>query len=548
MAQQSTTQLGTLEPFDGTDFADYSERLNSYFIANNIGQVAEDAQEAERRAADKRKVAVTISVIGKKTYSTLKDLCLPDLPADKTYEELTEILKGFYKPKVREVAETYRFHHTVQSENESVTEYANKLKRLAVNCNFGQYLTRALRDQFVGGVRSQSTRKKLLSEDRTFDQALKVARAHELAEKESRQFPLSEEAAKNQAVHGVNQQRAAPWHNNKQSTNKDNTEEGKCCRCGSTQHMANKCAHASSTCNYCRKTGHLAKVCFAKKNRERRGINTHQITTTNDTETSSDEETFSDRPTIYMKSVNSTEDSSSSTLPGYKLGVTINGQEVSMEIDTGSSVTLLNSKDFSRIGGVTDTLKPATVVLKSYTGNVIKCLGEKEMNVQVGEQVSDLKIRVVEGPSLLGRDMMAKFTLPWQNIFSAILFSAEDIIQRYPELFDNSTVGKLKGFQVSLRVKDNNPVFVKPRVVPCAIRKKYEEALEKLVAEDIIEKVEYSEWASPTFPVIKPNGDIRICGDYSVTINQHSNLEQYPVPTLEDLLSKLSGGTEIHKA
>ena len=203
MAQQSTTQLGTLEPFDGTDIADYSERLNSYFIANNIGQVAEDAQEAERRAADKRKVAVTISVIGKKTYSTLKDLCLPDLPADKTYEELTEILKGFYKPKVLEVAETYRFHHTVQSENESVTEYANKLKRLAVNCNFGQYLTRALRDQFVGGVRSQSTRKKLLSEDRTFDQALKVARAHELAEKEPRQFPLSEEAAKNQAVHGT---------------------------------------------------------------------------------------------------------------------------------------------------------------------------------------------------------------------------------------------------------------------------------------------------------------------------------------------------------
>ena len=92
--------------------------------------------------------------------------CLPDLPADKTYEELRKILKVFYKPKVLEVAETYCFHHMIQSENESVTEYANKLKCLVVNCNFGQYLTRALRDQFVGGVRSQSTRKKLLSEDR----------------------------------------------------------------------------------------------------------------------------------------------------------------------------------------------------------------------------------------------------------------------------------------------------------------------------------------------------------------------------------------------
>ncbi|CAH3147334.1 unnamed protein product, partial [Porites evermanni] len=171
----TTQQFGTLEPLDGADFTDYSERLNAYFIAHNIGQVAADTSEAAKREADKKIVAVTISMIGKTAYSTLKDLCLPDLPADKTYDQLTQILKDYYKPKVLEVAETYRFHHTVQSETESVAEYANKLKRLAVNCNFGLYLTRALRDQFVGGVRSQTTKKKLLSCDGTFDQALKVA-------------------------------------------------------------------------------------------------------------------------------------------------------------------------------------------------------------------------------------------------------------------------------------------------------------------------------------------------------------------------------------
>ena len=84
-------------------------------------------------------------------------------------------MKEYDKPKVLEVAETNRFHPTIQSETESVTEYANKQKRWSVNYNFGPYLTRALRDQFVGGVRSQTTKKKLLSEDGTFDQALKVA-------------------------------------------------------------------------------------------------------------------------------------------------------------------------------------------------------------------------------------------------------------------------------------------------------------------------------------------------------------------------------------
>ena len=98
--------------------------------------MGEDASVAVKLAADKKKVTVTISLMGKIAYSTIKDICFPDLPATKTYDQLTEILKGYYKSKVLEVAESYRFHHTVQSENKSVTEYANKLKRLAVNCNF----------------------------------------------------------------------------------------------------------------------------------------------------------------------------------------------------------------------------------------------------------------------------------------------------------------------------------------------------------------------------------------------------------------------------
>ena len=81
------------------------------------GQVADDALEDVRLAADKKKVAVTISLIGKIAYSTPNDLCLPDLPATKTYDQLTEILKGYYKPKVLEVAETYPFYHTIQRDN-----------------------------------------------------------------------------------------------------------------------------------------------------------------------------------------------------------------------------------------------------------------------------------------------------------------------------------------------------------------------------------------------------------------------------------------------
>ena len=46
-------------------FLQITVNLNSYIVANNIGQVAADASDADKREAFKRKVVVTISLIGK---------------------------------------------------------------------------------------------------------------------------------------------------------------------------------------------------------------------------------------------------------------------------------------------------------------------------------------------------------------------------------------------------------------------------------------------------------------------------------------------------
>ena len=74
-------------------------------------------------------------------------------------------------------------------------------------------------------------------------------------------------------------------------------------------------------------------------------------------------------------------DSPTPTPPLYKLSVTVDNKEFPMEIDTGSAVTLLSATDFSKLGDHIETLKSPTVILKSYTGNIIECLGEKEMEL-----------------------------------------------------------------------------------------------------------------------------------------------------------------------
>ena len=63
----------------------------------------------------------------------------------------------------------------------------------------------------------------------------------------------------------------------------------------------------------------------------------------------------------------------------------------------------------------------------------------------------------------------------------------------------------------------------------------------------MMEPVRYSDWATPIVPVLKADGKARVCGDYKMTANRVSHLEQYPIPTLDDLCEKLTRGKQFSK-
>lgn len=54
----------------------------------------------------------------------------------------------------------------------------------------------------------------------------------------------------------------------------------------------------------------------------------------------------------------------------------------------------------------------------------------------------------------------------------------------------------------------------------------------------IIEPVEFSDWAAPIVPVLKPNGTVYEC----VVIINSTHTESYPLPRAEDIFAALSGG------
>ena len=126
--------VGEFDP-SSESFKAYLERLDQFFVANDNGKCADDASAAVVRAANQKKLAMMISVIGKKTHSTLRDLCSPENPKEKTFEALSEVLQQNFTPKRLEVAKSYRFHRCCQEENESVLVYSARLRHLAATCN-----------------------------------------------------------------------------------------------------------------------------------------------------------------------------------------------------------------------------------------------------------------------------------------------------------------------------------------------------------------------------------------------------------------------------
>ena len=194
-------------------------------------------------------------------------MCSPENPKEKTFEALCELLRQHFKPKRLEVAESYRFHRCCQEENESVSVYSARLQHLASTCNFSEFLSRSLRDQFVCGIHNSATRKKLLSEDQTYQQALQVAVADEIAAKETLQVqqqqlpqPVNSVAKEFPAIpspsRGDSRTKSTSRTSPRQasSTSQQATSYA-CLSCGNSDHVRYKCKFRNAVCRSCNLRG-----------------------------------------------------------------------------------------------------------------------------------------------------------------------------------------------------------------------------------------------------------------------------------------------------
>ena len=184
--------------------------------------------------------------------------------------------------------------------------------------------------------------------------------------------------------------------------------------------------------------------------------------------------------------------------------------------------------------------------LRTYAGQTIKPAGGVTVDVRHQGCTHRLTCLVVNGngPTLLGRDWLTQIKLDWSAVHH---IENADFPDMFPDLFKYG-LGKLKGVEAKLYVdKEAMPRCFEPRSVPFALRAKVDNGLQRLQATGIIVPIEHSDWAAPIVPVLKANGEVRICGDYKLTVNKAAKVDQYSIPNIDDLYSKLSGGVAYSK-
>ena len=167
--------------------------------------------------------------------------------------------------------------------------------------------------------------------------------------------------------------------------------------------------------------------------------------------------------------------------------VTVNGNPLSMEVDTGASITSLETFKTIREGESPLSLGESDMKLQTYTGEPIQLCGSTNVQVSHNGQTFSLPLVVTEGegPTLLGRNWLEALCFDWRAIFTVCSNNTlQAVLDKHSVVFTKE-LGKLQGAEAKIYIKDDaRPRFEKSGPVPFTIREKVEEELDCLQTSD----------------------------------------------------------------
>lgn len=510
----------------------WKEKLDLYF-----------SEIACTRAETKK--AILLRSIGSGPYNLLHSLCNPEKPSAKTFEELCKLLETHYTPPTIVFHERKVFYTTIRNTDEPVSDWYARLKRLAINCKFGGQLDSFVLDKFIIGL-PEKIYSRLCEEDENITLANALKKAMILETKYANKQPNVDSNEVNYMKKNYkgrnNKAHSNNWNNGNSNNNYNGETKSKtaCTHCGWKNHASNACKFKSAKCNFCGKTGHLASICNSKhKDNEHKAKN--NVNFVSDSEDNNDFVKNSFDYSIFSINSNSTSEI-------YGLLVDIDGKKLELTCDTGAPCTLIPYSLFKKLYRK-QSIKRCSVPYVDYNGQRINLCGEYNANITYRGVTKKICVVVTNtnNTPLLGRTFLRAFNFQLVQVNAIAAHDKHSVIvseikNEFFEVFE-SGLGKCTISTISLPLVDNfKPIFCKPRPLPLAWKAQIEKQIKKLIEIDVLESIDNPDWGTPLVPILKPNGDIRICGDYKVTLNRFLVEFHYPLPRIDEIFASLEGG------
>lgn len=333
---------GKLEIFEiNDDFVIFVERLETWFSVNGI--------KAEQKAN------YLLTSLSASVYKLLRNALAPKALSEENFADLITALNSQFVRKTIVFKERRRFYEAKQMSGEKSLDFFNRLKALAINCNFDKQIDAILLDKFIAGLVLGLTFDRICEENTiTIEKCIEIAQSKELDG--------------DVECHKMANDRNA----NKKKSFSTNSSDAKCNACGKGGHIFKTCKYKQYKCKICKKVGHLAVVCKTSKAPSRN----HLMEQDQQPEGESDESlqlfsidylcnfscNFSKKPDVYWTTLS------------------VNGCEIKFEIDTGSAISAIPYKVYAEKFS-NHKLNPCLDGLRSYNGGIIDTCGFVNMTV-----------------------------------------------------------------------------------------------------------------------------------------------------------------------
>ena len=523
-----------------TIWPEWKQRFQRYRTASKLDKDEEEVQ-----------VSALIYAMGNEAERIFLSFGLNEEDSTK-FNVVLGKFDGYFVPKRNIIHEQARFHARNQKPDKNIETYAHALHELAATAEFSNK-EESMRDRLLLGVLdTELSENLLLKPDLTLDGAVQEARQYELVKSQlSEQWQSSVDALQGRRGGGSDQRNSSarrggsspiqgrggssPIQGRGGSTQGGGKQqEASCSRC-SRQHYRQVCPAQGKKCKKCGRNNHFAAVCRTKivraidepqmKEHTKRASHVGH-SEDKEAQASCEEEKMEEYfiGTLCSKGRNE---------PPWMTTLKFGGCDVPFKIDTAADVSVISSEQYRKLKPCTP-LSKTSAILRS-PGGILKCEGQFVAISKVHDQFHSLRLFTVQSKTD-NREAAARMDL---------VKRIEAVEMPFGELDDKP----VQCPPVKIVLKEGTEAYSvhSARRIPVPLLDKVRDELRKVQKTGIIEEVtEPTDWCSQIVPVMKRSGSVRICTDYK-HLNAAVKRERYTLPTLEDILHKLSGSTVFSK-